>query len=110
MTSDAAAPANVSAPASRPVLSPKQRRNKPASSSPELAALQDIAAKLDRVIAVLAAQGKEKDKQVEILSAAGCDSKFIGKVVGMTGASVRKFQSRQRGKSNDSVADVVDTP
>jgi hypothetical protein len=72
--------------------------------------MQDIAAKLDRVIAVLAAQGKEKDKQIEILSAAGCDSNFIGIVVGMTGASVRKFQSRQRSKSNDSVPDVVDAP
>lgn len=58
--------------------------------------LSEISAKLDRVVAVLAAQGKSRDMQIDILTAAGCDSSFIGTVVGMTGGAVRKYQSRRR--------------
>jgi len=96
------------APTSAAVSMPKPRGKKTAPTSPEVAALQDIGAKLDRVIAVLAAQDKDKDKQIDILSAAGCDSKFIGVVVGMTAASVRKFQSRRRGKSTEAVVETSD--
>ena len=60
--------------------------------------LVEISSKLDRIAAVLAAQGKERNSQIDILSAAGCDSNFIGIVVGMTGAAVRKHQSRRRGR------------
>jgi hypothetical protein len=75
----------------------RARKRLPTLSEADL--LQQISIKLDRVIAVLAAQGKDKEKQIDILAAAGCDSGFIGIVVGMTASSVRKFQSRQRGKT-----------
>lgn len=74
----------------------KRKAPAPPPISPEAALLREISAKLDRVVAVLAAQGKEKDKQVDILAAAGCDSNFIGVVVGMTGGAVRMRLSRQR--------------
>lgn len=83
----------------------KTRLRKPELASPEVQLLGEISTKLDRVIAVLAVQGKEKEKQIDILSSAGCDSNFIGVVVGMTGASVRKFQSRQRGKTSTTARD-----
>lgn len=82
---------------------------KPAPTSPEASLLQEISGKLDRVIAVLAAQGKEKSKQVEILSAAGCDSNLIGVVVGITGGAVRKLQSRQRKKASSGLEDEAST-
>ena len=62
--------------------------------------LVEISLKLDRVIAVLAAQGKDREQQIDILSAAGCESNFIGTVVGMTGGAVRTFQSRRKGKTD----------
>jgi len=71
---------------------------KPVVIASEIALLQEISKKLDRVVAVLAVQGKERDKQIEILLAAGCDSAFVGTVVGLTGGAVRVFQSRQRTK------------
>src|SRR5688572_6897248 len=71
---------------------------KPQAVASEIELLRDISMQLDRVIAVLAAQGKDRDRQIEILSAAGCDSNFVGTVVGMTAAAVRKYQSRQRSK------------
>ena len=73
---------------------------RPEPISPEATLLREISGKLDRVIAVLAAQGKEKNKQVEILSAARCDSNLIGVVVGITGGAVRTLQSRQRKKAS----------
>lgn len=75
----------------------RARKRPPTSIEADL--LRQISARLDRVVAVLAAQGKDKEKQIDILAAAGCDSSFIGIVVGMTASSVRKFQSRQRGKA-----------
>lgn len=81
---------------------PQQRaspRGKPtASQSVEAILLQEISRKLDRVTAVLAAQNKTTDKQIDILSAAGCDSVFIGTVVGMEPGAVRMRQSRVRAK------------
>lgn len=74
----------------------------------ESSMLKDISTKLDRVVAVLAAQGKERERQVEILSAGGCDSSFIGTVVGMTAGAVRTLQSRQRSKA--ARASTADAP
>ena len=82
------------------VTKPRQKK-KMQVASPEAQLLQEISVKLDRVVAVLAAQGRDKDKQIDILGAAGCDSGFIGTVVGMTAPSVRKFQSRKRSKALD---------
>ena len=70
--------------------------------------LAEISSKLDRVVAVLAAQGKDRDAQIDILSGAGCDSAFIGSVVGVTAGAVRTHQSRRRGRGTpDKVANVT---
>ena len=82
---------------------------KPEPASPEATLLREISGKLDRVIAVLAAQGKDKSKQIEILSAAGCDSNLIGVVVGITGGAVRMLQSRQRKKTSRGSAEQAST-
>lgn len=68
----------------------------------ELEVLEDISGKLDRITAVLAAQGKERDKQIDILSAGGCDSALIGTIVGITAGAVRTHRSRTRGNHTDS--------
>lgn len=78
------------------VKPPKGRSQSSVSSEAQL--LTEISSKLDRVIAVLAAQGKEREQQIDILSAAGCESNFIGTVVGLTGGAVRTLQSRRKGK------------
>jgi hypothetical protein len=67
----------------------------------ELEVLEDISGKLDRITAVLAAQGKERDKQIDILSAGGCDSALIGTIVGITAGAVRTHRSRTRGSNTD---------
>lgn len=60
----------------------------------ELQLLGDISAKLDRVVAVLAAgQAKDRDQQVEILAAAGCDSTFIGGFVNLAPGRVRQLEA-----------------
>lgn len=61
--------------------------------------MSEISAKIDRLVAVVAVQGKEKEKQIESLGAAECDSDIIGSVVGMTAGAVRVFQQRKRAKS-----------
>lgn len=75
----------------------------------ELEVLEDISGKLDRITAVLAAQGKERDKQIDILSAGGCDSALIGTIVGITAGAVRMHRSRTRGSNNDGSTDESDS-
>ena len=86
----------------REVAEPPRARGKRSRdvkrSRTEVELLTEISAKLDRVIAVLAAQGKDRGAQIDIMSAAECDSNFIGTVVGMTPGAVRKHQSRSRGR------------
>jgi len=70
----------------------------------EIGLLADISAKLDRVTAILAAQGKDRETQVAILAAANCDSAFIGTLVGMSAGAVRKlpaWKRSQQGQSED---------
>lgn len=76
----------------------RRRERSIAAQSTEASLLQEILWKLDRIAAVLASQGKTVDKQIDILSAAGCDSVFIGMVVGMEPGAVRTRQSRVRAK------------
>lgn len=82
------------------------RESKRVLSDVEL--LTEISSKLDRVVAVLAAQGKDREAQIDILSGAGCDSAFIGSVVGLTAGAVRTHLSRRRGRGTpDKVANVT---
>ena len=58
--------------------------------------LADISAKLDRVAALIAIQGKEQDEQISVLTSLGFDSKAIGLFVGISGDAVRKRRTRNR--------------
>lgn len=72
-------------------------------SSMECQLLAEISQKLDRVVAVLATQGKEKDRQIEILALAGLDSPFIASVLGTTAATVRNTDGWRRAKKGQAV-------
>jgi hypothetical protein len=74
---------------------------RPSPLSAEAELLTEISRKLDRVVAVLAAQGKSIDKQVQVLAAAGNDSAFIGTVVGVTPGRVRQLDAWKRAKQGD---------
>jgi hypothetical protein len=69
----------------------KVKRKVQASGQTSETLLADICRKLDRIVAVLAAQGKDKERQVAILVAAGCDSVFIASVLGVTPQRVRQM-------------------
>jgi hypothetical protein len=71
--------------------------------SAEAVLLTEISQKLDRVVAVLAAQGKDKTKQVEIPALAGNDSTFIGSVVGLAPGRVRQLDGWKRAKRTSDV-------
>lgn len=73
----------------------------------ELELLSDISSKLDRLSAVFATQGKDRDVQVAILASAGCDSVFVGTFVGMSAGAVRKlpgWRHAQREKESTDAA------
>lgn len=76
---------------SRSTSTPKKKAVRSIRAKSEVELLQDISTKLNRVIAVLAAQGKDVKEQILILASAGCDSNFIGAVVGKTGGAVRNY-------------------
>lgn len=59
--------------------------------------LAEISAKLDRLVGVMAIQGKDQDAQVDTLYALGFDSKTIGALVGLSDSTVRGRKFR-RGK------------
>jgi hypothetical protein len=80
---------------------------KPIQLSVEAELLTVISKKLDRVVALLAAQGKPVDKQVQILAAAGNDSAFIGSVIGVTAARVRQLDAWKQSKRSGDDADVI---
>lgn len=88
-----------------PSTSRAARSRKTERTPSELEVLSQISEKLDRVVAVLAAQGRDKEKQIDILAAAGCDSAFIGMIVGMNSGSVRMALSRRRAKSAGAATD-----
>lgn len=88
----------------------RKRSARAADERSERELLAEISAKLDRVIAVLAVQGKEKDQQIEALAAAGFDSAFIGRLVGITPGAVRMWFTRRRRTSSVSSTDVATGP
>ena len=73
-----------------------RKQNKMLSTEAEI--LSEISGKLDRLVAVLAAQGKARERQVEILAAAGNDSTFIGTVVGLDSRTIRNMPEWKRAK------------
>jgi len=87
---------------------PARGRDNSSRVKTEQELLVEISSKLDRVVAVLAAQGKPRETQIDILGAAGCDSSFIGTLVGLTAGAVRTLQSRRR--KTGSGGDAATTP
>ncbi len=75
------------------------RGPKAAPAATDTALLHDISRKLDKVVALLACQGKTVEKQIDFLSSAGFDSPFIGMVTGLEPTSVRTRLFRQRAKA-----------
>jgi hypothetical protein len=60
----------------------------------EIQLLGAIDAKLDRIVAVLAAgQARDRDQQVRILAAADCDSTFVGAFVNLAPGRVRQLDA-----------------
>jgi hypothetical protein len=98
---------NETTPATEGTSSVRNTRSKKVvAMSLEAKLLTEISDKLDRVTAILAAQGKPTDDQIDILSAVGCDSGFIAAVVGMEPGAVRTRRSRKRAKSGKSETDA----
>jgi len=86
---DAAQPAVVS-----DTIRPIAKKKPAVRTKTELELLANINAKLDRAIAVIAAgQMKNRDQQVTILAAAGCDSSFIGAFVDLAPGRVRQLDA-----------------
>ena len=77
------------------------KKKQAAAPRTELQLLADIDAKLDRIVAVLAAgQAKDRDQQVKILAAAGCDSAFVGAFVNLAASRVRQLDSWRQSHAN----------
>jgi hypothetical protein len=58
--------------------------------------LEDISGKLDRLIAVMATQGRAQDEQIRILRNLGYDWKFIGATTGLKADAARIRYSRSK--------------
>lgn len=63
------------------------------SSNQEI--LSEISHKLDRIIAMLAVQGKELDDQIKTLKNLGMDWKLIGDMTGMSVGAAKMRYSRK---------------
>jgi len=72
------------------------------NTSSEHELLQRISDKLDRVIGLLATMGKEPNAKIEILASLGLDAPEIGRLVEMSGNSVRLRKSRSNPQSQNS--------
>lgn len=55
--------------------------------------LQEISEKLDKLMRILAIQGKDIDTQIKILKKLGFTSEETGNLVGLTDMAVRKRES-----------------
>jgi hypothetical protein len=68
--------------------------------------LEEISGRLNKVIGLLAIQGKAQDDQIDILTALGFDSKTAGLFIGMSGDAVRKRRSDQKKKRQKIIGPV----
>ena len=57
--------------------------------------LAEINDKLDKVIVLLATQGRSEDEQIVVLRGLGYEWSFIGATVGLTAAAARKRYRRR---------------
>ncbi len=70
-----------------------------ASQKTEVKLLNGINHKLDQLVGLNAIQGKDEAKQIQILSALGFKSIFIGQLLGISSDAVRQRKSYRRRKS-----------
>ena len=68
------------------------------SDAKEVQLLLEISEKLDRLIGVVAIQGKDQDTQIGILADLGLDAPAIGSLVGISANAVRIRKSRGKKK------------
>jgi hypothetical protein len=61
--------------------------------------LQDINDRLDKLMGIIAIQGKAQNQQIEILDALGFDSKTTGIYVGLSSDAVRQRKSQMKRKA-----------
>jgi hypothetical protein len=62
--------------------------------------LSEVSEKLDKVIALLAINGKEQDEQIAILRSFGHDWTFIGTIIGLKPDAARmRYSSHQKPKT-----------
>lgn len=97
ITIDAALPADTPTP-QPPANHARKKAARGAWVKSEIELLAEVSAKLDLVVAVLAAHGKDIKDQILILATAGCDSHFIGTVVGKTSGAVRNYAEWRQAK------------
>jgi hypothetical protein len=62
--------------------------------------LQEMNARLEQLVGLIAIQGRDRDAQLEILYKLGFDSSSIGTLVGMQASNVRRWKSK-KGRSAD---------
>jgi len=58
--------------------------------------LHEISERLNRILGLLAIEGKSQNQQIEILSGLGLDSKTTGLFVGLSGDAVRQRKSQMK--------------
>lgn len=62
--------------------------------------LAEISAKLTRILAVLAVQGKNDEDKIRILYGVGLDSSEIAQITGISPGAVRMKKARLKSRKN----------
>ena len=59
---------------------------------------KEVVERLDKIIGLLAIQGREKEEQVHILYALGFNSKQISSMMGIPDGTIRKIKAKRAKK------------
>jgi len=59
--------------------------------------------KLDKIIGLLAVQGKDEDKQIKVLVGLGFTSKEVGVLIGKSAGAIRKITMRSKKSAKKKV-------
>lgn len=60
--------------------------------------LEEISAKIDKLIALIAIQGKSENHQIKILTDLGFDSKKVGILLNLPSGTVRRRNAKMKSK------------
>ena len=77
----------------------RQKGTVMANEKTERELLEDINERLDKLIGIVAIQGKAQNQQIELLDGLGLDSKTIGLYVGLSSDAVRQRKSQMKRKA-----------